>query len=460
MPSHPIDFEINRGVFCTPELSEIFDERARYQRWLDFEAALAGAQAEMGIIPQEAAQEIARKARLEHLDLEGVHKAYWQSRNSLTPLLGGLRKACANGHGEYVHYGATTQDVLDTAEVLELREAMAIIYRDLRALEQVCLDLTKVHRATPIAARTHGQQALPTTFGLKVAIWLAEIRRHVERLKHVSEGLVFGQLGGAVGTMAALGPDGPEVARRTIALLGLKTSTIAWHNSRDRIGELASLLCLIASTLEKMANEIFQLQKTEIGELAEPSPRKAASSSTMPHKRNPAICERTSVLSRHVRHLTGCIMESIAHEHERDARCLWSEWLAMPQICIYTGTALAYMLDTVSGLEVRAGRMLENLHFQKSLIASEWLLFRLGNVMGKNRALDKLHGLSAAAAQTGRSLKELVQADPETGPLITADDLDALDHPERYIGCTLEMVDNVVEEIEAKRANDPDRLYA
>ena len=458
MPSHPIDFQINPSVFSTPELAEIFDEKARYQRWLDFEAALARVQGEMGVIPKAAAEEIGSKAKLEHLALDGIHEGYLRSRNSLMPLINGLRKACEKGYGEYVHYGATTQDVLDTAEILELRETVAIIYRDLRALEMICLDLAKKHRSTPMVARTHGQQALPTTLGLKVVIWLTEIRRHIERLKHIFEQIIFGQLGGAVGTMAAFGPQAMEIAGGTLNLLGLKHSKVAWHNSRDNIGEVASVFSLLATTLAKIANEIFQLQKTEIGELREPAPASSVASSTMPHKKNPVICQRIVVLSRHIRYLSGTIVESMAHEHERDARCLWSEWLAVPQLCIYTGTALRYMLDVISGLEVRADRMLENLHVQKALIASEWLLFRLSGTIGKMKSLEKLHELSSEATDTGISFKDAVMNDPEIGPLLTREDLAYLDHPERHIGHALEIVDQAIEDVEGKRANDPEEL--
>ena len=458
MPSHPIDFQINPSVFSTSEITEIFDEKARYQRWLDFEAALAKVQGEIGVIPQEAAEEIGRKARLECLDLESIHKGYLHSRNSLMPLINGLRKACESGYGEYVHYGVTTQDVLDTGEILELRETLTIVYRDLRALEIICLDLAKVHRSTPMVARTHGQQALPMTFGLKVAIWLGEVRRHIERIKYISQKITIGQLGGAVGTMAALGPRAMEIARRTLSLLHLKDSKVAWHNSRDNIGELSSIFCLLITTLEKMANEIFQLQKTEIGELRESVPEGAMSSTTMPHKKNPVICQRIIVLSRHVRYLTGTIMESMAHEHERDARCLWSEWLAVPQLCIYTGAALQYMLDVMSGLEIRVDRMMENLHLHKNLIASEWLLFRLSGTIGKMKSLEKLRKLSDKAMDTGISLKDAVMDDPEIGSLLTPEDLAYLDYPERYIGHALQMVDRVIEDIERKRALDPERL--
>ncbi|MDY6987460.1 MAG: adenylosuccinate lyase family protein [Thermodesulfobacteriota bacterium] len=458
MPSHPIDFDINPNVFSTPHLVQVFDEKARYQRWLDFEAALARAQAETGVIPQEAADEIERKARLECLDLETVHEGYLHSRNSLMPLINGLRNVCQKGYGEYVHYGVTTQDVLDTAEILELRETLAIIYKDLRALEVTCLDLAIRHRSTPMVARTHGQQALPTTFGLKVVTWSSEIRRHIERAIDLFQRLAFGQLSGAVGTMAALGPHAMEVARRTLDLLGLRHRPLGWHNSRDHIGELACAFSLMVTTLAKMANEVFQLQKTEIGELSEPSLKGAVASSTMPHKKNPVICQRIVVLSRHVRHLAGTIVESMAHEHERDARCLWGEWLAVPQLSIHTGSALKFMLDVMSGLEVNVDRMKENLHLHKAMITSEWLLFKLSHTMGKMKSLEKLHGLSSRATDAGLSFKQSVMDDHEIGALLTSEEMEYLDRPERYIGHALEIVDQTVEEIEGKRALDPEEL--
>jgi adenylosuccinate lyase len=458
MPAHPIDFQINPGVFSTPELVQVFDERARYQRWLDFEAALARVQGEMGVIPQEAAEEIGRKARLEYIDLESVHKDYLHSRNSIIPLINGLRQVCEKGYGEYVHYGVTTQDVLDTAEILELRETLTIMYRDLKALEMICLNLARRYRLTPMVARTHGQQALPTTFGLKAVIWLGEIRRHIERLAYISQKISMGQLGGAVGTMAALGPHAMKIARRTLNLLGLEYANVPWHNSRDKIGELASIFSLLVTTLAKMANEIVQLQKTEIDELRESIPEGAASSSTMPHKRNPVICQRIVALSHHVRYLTGTIVESMAHEHERDAGCLWAEWLAVPQLCIYTGTALRYMMDVISGLEVRVDRMMENLHIQKAIIASEWLLFRLSGMIGKTRSSIKLRELSARAKETGTSLKDMVLEDPEIGSLLTPEELVYLDYPERYIGHAVQIVDQAIKDIERKRALDPERI--
>jgi adenylosuccinate lyase len=210
-------------------------------------------------------------------------------------------------------------------------------------------------------------------------------------------------------------------------------------------------------TLAKMANEIFQLQKTEIGELAEPTPR-AVASSTMPHKTNPVICQRIVVLSRHVRHLSATIVESMAHEHERDARCLWAEWLAIPELCIYTGTALDYTLRVMADLDVRTDGMAANLSIQKTMVASEWLLFRLSSSLGKMKALETLHAMSIQARESGMSLRELIENDPEVGSALTPEDLTILDQPERYIGQALEIVDHVVEEIETRRRGDLEKL--
>ena len=451
MPVHPFDFQINPHVFSTPELEALFDEQAVLQRWLDVEAALAAAQGKFGIIPAEAATEIQARAKLEHIDLDAVREGYSKSRNSVVPLLGGLRRACRDGHGEYVHYGATTQDVLDTGQILSLKQVLKILHRDLLSLEEICLKLAEEHRATPMVARTHGQQALPTTFGLKVAGWTAEIHRHIDRIEHLRETVCVGQLSGAVGTYAALGPQGLAVAEETMRILGLEHDPLSWHTSRDRIADPASDFALLVMSLARIADEIFQLQKTEIDELREPSLSGALSSSTMPHKQNPVICQRVNALAKHVRALAGTIMESTPHEHERDPRCLWAEWLAVPQLCIYTGTALHSMIGVLSGLDVRTEQMLANLHRRKDLISSEWLLFQLSEEMGKNKALEKLHSLTGLATENGSSLKEVVLADEEIGALFTAEALAPLDHPEQYVGHAVEITEKTIAFIRQQR---------
>lgn len=458
MPSHPFDFEIQSDLFSTPELTAIFSERQRFSRWLRFEAALAKTQGEMGIIPAAAAAEIVSKARLECLDLESVRQGYRQSRNSLMPLIKGLRLACTGNHGEFVHYGATTQDVIDTSQVLELQETFTIIYRDLRRLEEVLLNLADLHRATPMIGRTHGQQALPITFGLKCSVWLAELRRHLERVKNLLPRLLVGQLSGAVGTFAALGHDGRKIASRTLAELGLAAPPIAWYNSRDNLAEAATLMAMLTATLEKIANEVFELGKTEVGELFEPAAPGKASSSTMPHKRNPVISQRIAVLARQVRALAGTVIEAMVHEHERDGRALWSEWLAMPQISVYTGTALNYTLQIISGLGVNPERMLKNLTNQGEMVLSEWLQFRLGADLGKMRAQEKLVELITLSNERGISLKEALRNDPETAAVLGEEDFAFMDHPEEYTGLAESIVDDLLANLLRQRNLDPSEL--
>ncbi|MDF1577449.1 MAG: adenylosuccinate lyase family protein [Desulfobulbales bacterium] len=458
MLSHPFDFEIQADIFSTREMTAIFDERQRFGRWLEFEAALAASQAELGIIPVEAATEISARAKFENLDPAIVRDGYRQSRNSLIPIINGLREVCRNGHGEFVHHGATTQDVLDTGQILELRDTFRIIYRDLKKLEKSLADLAGTHSATPMIGRSHGQQALPITFGLKCGVWLAENRRHIERVKNLSPRLLIGQLSGAVGTMAALGGQGREVARRTMARLGLGYATISWHTSRDNIAEAANLMAMISASQEKIANEIVELGKNEIGELREPAPPGAAASSTMPHKRNPVICQRIAVMARQTRALSGTIIEAMVHEHERDGRAIWSEWLAMPQISIYTGAILNYINLVVKELEIAPENMAKNLLLHGDMVLSEWLLFRLGASIGRMKAQEILRALAGEARASDRSLKDCLLADNKTAALLDRDDLAFLDHPEKYIGLAENLINDLLDEISARQVSDPESI--
>jgi adenylosuccinate lyase len=453
MPAHPIDFEINQHLFSTPELAQVFDEKTRYQRWLDVEAALAKAQGEMRVIPHEAAKEIERKARLEYLNLEKVHEGYLHSRNSLVPLISNLRSVCEKGCGEYVHYGATTQDIIDTAEILELQETVTIIYRDLRALEMICLDLAARHRSTPMAARTHGQQALPTTFGLKVVIWVTEVRRHIERLKCVSEKITAGQLGGAVGTMAALGPRAMEVAARTMNILGLKHSRVAWHNSRDNTGELASVFSLLVTTLAKIANEIFQLQKTEINELAEPAPGGTVASSTMPHKRNPEMCEQVVVLARLIRANAGLGFEGMINEHERDYRAVRLEWVTITDTSLFVCGLLSLAKGILKDLIVHEDRIRKNVDRASVFISTEALMFRVGKKIGKQTAHRVIYETCMEAVKTGRPLIDLLMNHDQISQKFKREDLEKAIDPMNHIGISQTLTQRVIDHVKGKLAS-------
>ena len=446
MPAHPIDFTIQAAIYSTPELVAIFDEKKRFQRWLTIEAALAQTQAEFGIIPEKAAREITEKADISNLDLDAVARDYLNSRNSIMPLIKELRAACSDNHGEFVHYGATTQDILDTSQILELREIIGILSRDLSKLSAILIALTDQHKNTPMIGRTHGQQGLPITFGFKTAIWLQEIKRHIERLVSLAPELFRGQLSGAVGTMAALGPKAREVAKETMLKLELGVARIPWHTSRDNIAAFSSFCAMLAGTLEKIASEIINLGKTEIGELREPAPAKAVSSSTMPHKRNPVISQRICVLARHVRAQNTVVIESMVHDHERDGRALWSEWLAIPQICVYTGTALHYINEIMSAVEVDTEKMKTNLYLHREMVVSEYFLFRMGEYIGKMKAQEKLQEFMPLVLSGKKSLKECISNDKEIGHLLDADDLALFDAPEKYTGHATAIAAEVVEE--------------
>ncbi len=447
MPSHPFDYKFQADVFSTPECTAIFAEKAKFQSWLDFEAALAESQAELGIIPNSAAIKIRAKAKVKFLNLDEVKEEYTKNRNSLVPILRSFRKICGKA-GEYVHYGATTQDALDTAQVMAIRDTLLIVRRDTRRILDLLVNLAKKYRSQAMIGRSHSQQATPITFGLKIAVWLTEINRHIIRLDSLQNRVLLGQLSGAVGTMSALGEHGQEIARLTMSKLGLSASISPWHTARDNMAEVGCCLAMLCATAAKIANEIFQLGKSEILELRESAPSgKSAGSSTMPHKRNPVICERIAAINSHVRPLAGILLEGMIHENERDPRALWSEWLAMPQICIYSTAILNYLLEVIDNLEVLPGQMLKNLNLYGEMILSEWLMFKLAKAIGKLNAQEKLGSLIRQANNSDKTLKDLLAADTEISPHLSQEDLDNLDHPEKFVGISLQIVDDVLREI-------------
>jgi adenylosuccinate lyase len=458
MSSHPIDFVVYEGVVCTHKMKAVFDEHAVYRRWLEIEAALAETQAEMGIIPDGAAAEIKRKADIEALDLAEINEEFKKARHSLVPLLNVFKRKCDGNAGEFIHYGATTQDIIDTGLVMGAREATNLIYGDLRELETHLLALAEKHKSTPIVGRTHGQQALPTTFGMKTAVWISEVRRHIQRLQESAKRVFVGSLFGGVGTLAAFGTHAFGVQEGTLKRLRLSCPSVSWHTARDCFGELASVMALISTTLAKIANEIYQLQKTEFGELAEPSGKTSVGSSTMPHKRNPTRCQRVISLNRHVRHLSGVIMESRNQEHERDPRGLNAEWIAVPEVLMYTGASVRHMANIMGSLEVFPEKMLANLYIRKTYVLSEWLMFKFAPALGKMKAHEKLHHLFKAASSGERNMREVVLDDKEIKDLLTEEEISYLEHPEKYIGYASKITDRVIEQTRSIQSYDPDRL--
>ena len=386
MPSGVFDSTLLKHLWSTEELRAIFNDANRVQKWYDYEAALALAQAELGIVPQAAAAEIARKAKVGNVDLEAIAAEVRRIKHPLVPALRALQAICDGDHGEYLHFGPTTQDVLDTGVMLQIKDAHAVFTRDLQDIGRELFRLAERHKDTPMAGRTHAVQALPITFGHKCAIWLAETGRNYERLTQLQDRTFVGSLVGAVGSKASFGERAFELDQRVMARLGLGVADISWQPARDRLVEYVGVLGLIGGSLAKVANEIMNLAHTEIDELAEPFNEGKVGSSTMPHKRNPATVEAVVAVGRTLRYTVALMHEALMQEHERDASLWRLEWKALPEACLMTGVILAQMKDVLAGLEVHADKMRRNLDALGGFLLSERVMFALADKIGKQTA--------------------------------------------------------------------------
>jgi adenylosuccinate lyase len=445
MPSHFIDYELFGDQFSTPEMRAVFDERAMLQRWLDVEAALAAAQGELGLIPARAAAAIARAARVELLDLEAVKRDLKTTAHPIVPVVRELERV-AGEDGRWVHWGATTQDIIDTGQMLQCKAAVGILRRDLVALVGTLADLAERHRDTVMAGRTHAQQALPITFGFKVAVWVGECLRHIERLDQAAPRVLLGELAGAVGTLAGFGERGLEVQRLALQRLGLGVPLVAWHASRDGVSELVTLLALLGGTLARIANEVIQLQRSEIMELEEPFAHGKIGSSTMPHKRNPAHAERVVAICRLLRGLAASGLDTMVAAHERDMSVGRAEWVLVPEAACLASAALAWSLVIARGLHVNVTRMTENLGRLGGLLLSEPVMLRLGQAIGRNAAHDLVYEAAMAAFEGRGRFRDLLLAEPRVRAALAPADLDALLDPAAYTGLAGAFVDRVVKE--------------
>ena len=443
MPSHVIDSAIFKDMYGTAEMRWIFSDENLVQCWLDYESALARAESTIGLVPEEAAVEITRKARVENIDFAAMKAGIDQATHELVPLIWQLDALCEGDAGRYVHWGATTQDVTDTGIVLQIKAAHNIILRDLETLAEEMAALARRERDTIMAGRTHGQHALPITFGYKVAIWLSEVRRHIERMREIEPRVMVGQFAGAAGTLASVGEQGLEIQRLLMADLGLGVPDIGWHPARDRFAEFVSVLGLVASTMGKIAHEIILLQKSEVAEIEEPYKRGKVGSSTMPHKRNPMLCEGILAEARMVRGLVPVVMGAMEAEHERDWTSMHIEWAAIPEASIYTGGAVAHTLTAIRGLIVYPERMRRNIDILHGLILSEAVMMELGRHLGRQTAHEVVHEAAMQAFEQERPLLELLSADARVTDHLPVSDLSDMLQPERYVGLCGHFVDQV-----------------
>jgi 3-carboxy-cis,cis-muconate cycloisomerase len=434
MPSNAIDSLIFKDMYGTDDLRAVFSDENLVQCWLDYEAALARAEAAVGLVPLEAAEEITRRARVENIDFKTLRTGIYQTTHELVPLIWQLASLCEGTAGGYVHWGATTQDVTDTGLVLQIKAAYAIILRDLRALATALADLARRERDTIMPGRTHGQHALPITFGFKVAVWLAEVRRHVERMEQAAPRVLVGQFAGAAGTLASVGEQGLVIQRLMMADLGLGVPEICWHPARDGFAEYVSVLAMIAMTMSKIAHEVLLLQKSEVAELEEPYVRGKVGSSTMPHKRNPMICEGILAEARMVRGIQNTVLSAMESEHERDWGAVHVEWACVPEASILAGGAVAHTLRVISNLIVYRERMRQNVDALHGLILSEAVMLQLGEHLGRQVAHEVVHETSMLAYELGRPLKELLQEDDRVTRHLTSAQIEALLDPAAYTG--------------------------
>ena len=349
------------------------------------------------------------------------------------PLIWQLASLCEGTAGGYVHWGATTQDVTDTGLVMQVKAAYAIILRDLRALAEALADLARRERDTIMPGRTHGQHALPITFGFKVAIWLAEVRRHIERMEQAAPRVLVGQFAGAAGTLASVGEQGLEIQRLMMADLGLGVPEICWHPARDGFAEYVSVLAMVAMTMSKIAHEVILLQKSEVAELEEPYVRGKVGSSTMPHKRNPMMCEGIMGEARMVRGLQNTVLSAMESEHERDWGAVHVEWACVPEASILAGGAVAHTLRVIADLIVYRERMRQNVDVLHGLILSEAVMLQLGEHLGRQTAHEVVHEASMLAFEQGRSLQELLMEDTRVTQHLSGPQIEALMNPAAYI---------------------------
>jgi 3-carboxy-cis,cis-muconate cycloisomerase len=444
-------------LFRWRALDEIFSDRARVQRMLDFEAALARAEARAGVIPHEAALAIEKKCRAEWIDLSSLAESAALAGNLAIPLVRQLTALVGQDDREsarFVHWGATSQDVIDTGFILQLREAVDLICGDLDRLSCTAAELTSKFRATPLAARTWMQHALPTTFGFKTACWLDALNRHRNRFSEMQRRTRVLQFGGAVGTLAALDGKGLDVAQNLARELRLELPDIPWHSHRDRIAEAATTLGLLTGTLGKIARDISLHAQTEVGELSEPVAAGRGGSSTMPHKRNPITAAVVLSAATRVPALVSTILSAMVQEDERGLGSWHAEWESLPEIIMLSGGALHHLAETLPGLAIDSEKMRENLGLTNGLIFAEAVTMALGRKMGRPQAHQLVESACQRALAEREDLRAILTQDREIAGLLSPADLDQLFDPRRYMGVAELLIDRVLSSHHNRRSKN------
>lgn len=444
MTSTVFDSRLFRDMFGTAEMRAIFADDALVARYVETERALARAQAKCGAIPIDAATRIDRAGLDLKIDFDRLRRETEIVGYPILPLVHQLAEAAGDAGG-YVHWGATTQDIMDTATVLQIRAALRLVERDLAALSSTLANLAARHRDTPMAGRTHLQHALPITFGYKAAVWLAGIERHRERLTQLKPRVLVAQFSGAAGTLASVGAPGLEMQRLFCAELELGQPTITWHVARDSLAETVSLLGLVTGSLAKIATDVMMMMATEFGEVAEPFVAGRGASSTMPQKRNPISSELILAAAKAVRQHVATMLDGMIHDFERATGPWHLEWIALPESFLLTASALANANFMLTGLVVNPDRMRANLDLTGGLIVAEAVMMAIAPHLGRQHAHDVVYAACRQAIEGGDRFADILSAVPEVvAALGSREAIERCCDPVHYLGLAAKMVDRVL----------------
>jgi 3-carboxy-cis,cis-muconate cycloisomerase len=438
-----LDSFLFRDAFGTAAMREVFSDFSSLSRYAEVEIALAKAEARCGVIPTEAAEAITKCTSVAALDFDLLRRETDIVGYPILPLVQQMVKQCGEA-GRYVHWGATTQDIMDTALVLQMRAGLTIIEQDISTVRGILADLSRRYRDTPMAGRTHLQQALPVTFGYKTAIWLAMFDRHAERLQQLKPRVLVGQFAGAAGTLASLGDKGFEVQKALCDELGLGVPVSTWHVARDGLAEVVNFLALLTGSLGKIALDIMIMASTEFAEVYEPFVKGRGASSTMPQKRNPISAELMLAASKAVRQHAGLMLDASVQDFERATGPWHAEWMAIPESFVLTAGALHQAKFALQGLIVDEKQMAKNLEISRGLIVAEAVMMGLAPEIGRQQAHDVVYDACRLANEKNMTLADALSADREVSARIDRATIERLTSPNNYLGLAPEMVDRVL----------------
>ena len=444
MPASIIDSRIFGDMFSDAAMRRVWSDENRTAKYLDVERALAKVQGELGVIPAEAAAEIVRNCELSRIDWDQLKARTEQVGYPIIAVVSQINAACKDKLGEFCHWGATTQDITDTATVLQMREGLALVEHDLGDISRSLAQLARKHRDTPIIGRSNLQQATPITFGYKMASILAGIERHRERLQQLKPRVLMGEFGGASGTLSSLEHHAMETQAGLMRELDLGQPLISWHTVRDTIAEVGAFFGIVGGSLGKIAMDVKLLMQTEVAEVFEPYAPGRGSSSTMPQKRNPISCLYIHANISVVRQHAAALMDAMVADHERSTGPWEIEWVVLPEIfCLISG-ALKQTKFILAGLEVDAQRMRANIDMTNGLVMSEAVMMGLGPFIGREYAHDLVYDLCRDAIAGNRQLLDVLADHPEISKHVTRAQLEGLCNPANSLGQAGVMVDRVL----------------